>query len=124
MLDLNYFNKNKKGIRKNLGAPNNPAEINNYDIYFNISTGRITGIKDNERNIFYKFNQEDIIQFINMINIKEKHTSEFLQSIELTFKSYIDREIEYYNTIIKLEEENKKLKNELNKIKSEDSLCY
>lgn len=118
MLDLGHFSKNKKWIRKNLGMPNNRGEVNNYDTYFNITTGKITGIKDNERNTFYKINQEDIIQFINMLNIKETHTTEFLQSIEQTFKSYIDREIEYYKTLTELENENKKLKKELEKYKN------
>ena len=118
MLDLGYFSKKRDWVRKNLGTPKNREGINTYDTYYNSTTNIITGIKDNERNTFYKFNQEDIIQFINMLNIKETHTTEFLQSIEQTFKQYIDREIEYHQTITELENENTKLKKELKKYKN------
>ena len=124
MLNLHNFRSRENAIRKTIGVSRDYTVLdkrNAYTTYFNPSTGVLTGIRDNERDIFYKYTQqEDIIKFVSMINLKETRYSEFIQSIELELKKFVDREVELFDTIKELElsveelrKENKDLKHQL-----------
>ena len=117
MIDLHYYKKREREIRKIIGInPNgNIFDANEmFSVYFNPSNGRMTGIRDNEREKFYHFTQEDIMRFVNMVNQREFRTSEFLQGIELQFKRCVDREIDRYELMEKCFDEKKELEKQLN----------
>lgn len=116
MIDLHYYKKREREIRKIIGInPNgnifDATEM--FSVYFNPSNGVMTGIHDNERNKFYHFRQEDIMRFVNTVNQREYHTSKFLQSIELQFKEYVDREMDRYEIMEKCFDEKKELEKQL-----------
>lgn len=115
MIDLHEYRSRENMIRKMIGIRErsiNDAEM--FSIYYNPSNGRITGIRDNERNKFYHHTQQDIIQFVSMINQREFHTSHFLQSIELEFKKYVDRDIEKHEHLSRMFDEKMELQKQLN----------
>lgn len=117
MIDLHYYKKREREIRKIIGInPNgNIFDANEmFSVYFNPSNGVMTGIRDNERNKFYHFGQEDIMRFVNTVNQREYHTSKFLQGIELQFKKYVDREMDRYELMEKCFDEKKELEKQLN----------
>ena len=100
MIDLYEYRSRENALRKKIGIKKRTIQDTEmFSVYYNPSNGRITGIKDNERNKFYHHTQQDIIQFVGMINQRELHTSHFLQSIELEFKKLVDRDIEKYELI-------------------------
>ena len=100
MIDLYKYRSRENALRKKIGIRKRTIQDTEmFSVYYNPSNGRITGIKDNERNKFYHHTQQDIIQFVSMINQRELHTSHFLQSIELEFKKLVDRDIEKYELI-------------------------
>lgn len=103
MIDLNKYRSRENKIRKLIGIKqkNHKTFMNTeiFSTYINPYNGKITGIRDNEREKFYHFRQEDLIQFVGMINQRELHTSHFIQSIELEFKKLVDRDIEKYELI-------------------------
>ena len=70
VLDLSHFHKRDRKIKQLMGIPHNDnylfKDIDIYTGYFNPSSGIMTGIKDNETNVFYQYNrQEDIIKLLN-----------------------------------------------------------
>jgi len=100
MIDLYEYRSRENALRKRIGIKKRTIQDTEmFSVYYNPSNGRITGIRDNERNKFYHHTQQDIIQFVGMINQRELHTSHFLQSIELEFKKLVDRDIEKYELI-------------------------
>ena len=115
MIDLREYRSRENMIRKMIGIRRrsiNDAEM--FSIYYNPGNGNITGIRDNERGKFYRFRQEDIIQFVNMVNLREANTSQFLQSIELEFKKYVDRDIEKHEHLSRMFDEKMELQKQLN----------
>lgn len=65
---------------------------------------QITGIQDNERNIFYDiYNIEDLIKFIKDLNIKEQIRQEsykhITESFEKTIKQAEDRYLDLWEKI-------------------------
>lgn len=115
MIDLREYRSRENMIRKMIGIRKrsiNDAEM--FSIYYNPGNGKITGIQDNEREKFYHFIQEDIIQFVNMVNRREANTSQFLQSIELEFKKYVDRDIEKHEHLSRMFDEKMELQKQLN----------
>lgn len=116
MLDLNRVNKRSEAIRKQIGVERRSFRdyTDLYSLYSNPGTGRFTGIMDNERQVFYGFDKpEDIIKFVGIINRKEEHFTRFMQGLEQELRKYVDREIEHFDSIIKLESENRELKEKL-----------
>lgn len=121
VLDLSHFHKRDRKIKQLMGIPHNDnylfKDIDIYTGYFNPSSGIMTGIKDNETNVFYQYNrQEDIIKFINVINAKEVRRSEFLKGIELSLKEFSNNEIRLYERIMELEHEVDKLEKQLHDV--------
>ena len=53
------------------------------------------------------------MRFVNTVNQREYHTSKFLQSIELQFKEYVDREMDRYEIMEKCFDEKKELEKQL-----------
>jgi hypothetical protein len=79
--------------------------------------GEVTGIMDEERDVFYKLDIEGIRHFLGMLNIRMEKTSEFIQSIELQFKMFQDKEIQYHERIAELESKLVDLEDELAELK-------
>ena len=125
MLDINHIKHRKDVMRKTCGVTRkgcNPyqEDTETYSIYYNPSNWIINGIMDNERNKFYKISQEDLIGFVNVLNVKSNEYTDFLENIEFSLKSRTDRlcsfnEVigELNGRIAELEEENDKLRQEL-----------
>lgn len=109
MIDLREYRSRENAIRKMIGVKksNHNLFMNSeiFSVYFNPSNGRMTGIKDNERNQFYHFNQNDLIKFVGSVNVRQVYMSKFCQSIELEFKKHLDRNIEHYEMIHELQEQ-------------------
>lgn len=115
MIDLREYRSRENMIRKMIGIRErsiNDAEM--FSVYYNPGNGKITGIRDNERGKFYHFRQEDIIQFVSMVNRREYNTSQFLQCIELEFKKYVDRDIEKHEHLSRMFDEKMELQKQLN----------
>ena len=123
MLDLHHFKRRNKAIRDAIGISKDDIyriDKNQFSVYFNPSTGLITGIKDNERNVFYHYDrQDDLINFVGMVNLREERFSGFVQGVELQIKQFIDREIEMFDKIDKLNDEIDSLKSENKQLKEE-----
>lgn len=109
MIDLNKYRLREKAIRSMIGVKERDhtlfmgTEI--FSVYFHPGNGRMTGIRDNERNQFYHYQQEDLIKFVGMVNVRQIYMSKFCQSIELEFKKHLDRNIEHYERIEELQEQ-------------------
>ena len=71
-------------------------------------THQVNGIRDNERGEFYDiYNEEDMIKFVNMLNIKEtirgEQYKDIVNSFERNLKQSEDRVIELFEKLEKAE---------------------
>ena len=123
MIDFNYLHMREYEIKRSYGIPKDsrlrfhPRDTTDiFSVYFNPSTGLITGIRDNESNIFYKWtlDGEDLIKFIHKLNIRETEFTKIASSIESMTKRFIDTEIKLYEGINEYENQLSYLKKELN----------
>ena len=116
MIDLHEYRSRENALRKMIGVQKRTIlDTEMFSVYYNPTNNRITGIRDNERGKFYHFRQEDIIQFVNMVNVREENTSRFLQNIELEFKQFVDRDIEHHEVISRMFDEKRELQKQLNR---------
>lgn len=123
MIDFKYLHMREEEIKRHYGIPKDsrlrvhPRDTTDiFSVYFNPSTGLITGIRDNESNKFYKHHHDggDLIEFVNMLNIREAEFTQIASSIESMTKGFIDREMRFYEGINEYENQLSDLKKELN----------